>query len=691
MKKVYKIDKSRLYAQADYSAVLRDCRVKDYKLSRINTKEISVYGGEVCFFDPYNPSSYKPFTVRFRDGKYLPFSMLISTTGGDRVAFGGLDGGLNEATEWRLAFTDERDVVRLNAGEIVGTVINSGFGCICSRQDYRKYIQLIKESEGSFHPLDGAVNMEGSCCQLCNLKGLKLFVFNTGWGEGRYSTYLGFAADGELKGLIGDFGMVKHVRKPDCGITEDFEIEVSAEEVYIHDPKKSDAENGIIMHTSVIENTESGIAAKFNAYSRRGYAYHTSNQYDNALADYLRAIRIGKENPEQTNFIAHAWPLYDNAASICCDLGKTEQAIALYTEAKSTDSFYGGAYSGLIDIYRDAKSYEKALEVADEMVAVRPKDPISYLKRSEIYMACEEYEKAISDLNVLINTYKLNESILDKALCMHYLNNNEEALRVLDTYLLEGRASEVYYNIRADICLADNDFSSAYNAARNAFDVNPDYPATLEKLISLDGLLLNYKNVVRWASRYIMARPRTAYGYIVRADAYLNIGEYDSAVEDCVYLVQNIEASPRNYGTLVKTALIGNDVKLAKKYTKLLRKTDNAYYIYAVGLMLLYQKKYSRARRYLASALAINGDDVISATLVDYFIDSGDYANATAALNKYAQVADGEAAFIKSAKLILRQGGATAEYIFNEYVKKFLGGCEDKDLLEKAERYFKQL
>ncbi len=692
MKKVERIFKNRLFGEADYSAVLSGGDLSGYKLERVDCEPIEVSTGEVCFFDPYSPSGGKPFTVKFVKGKYRPFMMLVSTSNGKRVALAGLDGGFAQnSREWKLAFTDEREILKLrNPNEIVGTVIGSGFGALCDKKELNEFVKLVKDGEETFHPLDGAVNMDGSCAQVCDVKELKLPVFNTGWGEGTYKAFIGCDEKGTPTGVICDFAMVDYPPSEDTETVE-FEFDVGVEELYVPDPKKSDAENSILKYTGVIESADADMATLFNAYSRRGYSYHTSGKFDEALCDYLKAIAVGRSTIAETNFLAHAWSLYDNAASICRESGKTEEAVRLYEEAKNfSDTFYSGAYSGLIDIYRDGKEYRRALAVADEMAAVRPSDPTAYLKRSEIYMACEEYEKAVSDLDVLISTYKLNESILDKALCLTFLGRHKEALDVLDTYLLEGRASEVYYDIRAEICLADNNFSAAYNAARKAFDVNPDYPAALEKLIALDSLLFNFKNVVKWATRYIEGRPRTEYGYLVRAESYFKMGEYADAVTDYAYLIQHINDTPQYCCMLIRAALAEGNKKLAKKYIKQLRKTDDAYYIFAAGLALLEEKKYSRAERYIASALALKEDDAVIASLIDCFIESGDYEKAEAAMKKYAELADGEEVFLKHAEIACGRG-VPADAIEREYVARFLGGCNDEGLLEKVRGYFSGL
>ena len=427
------------------------------------------------------------------------------------------------------------------------------------------------------------------------------------------------------------------------------------------------------------------------AYARRGYSYHTAGRYAEALSDYLHAIELGKLPENRAEFPSHAWSLYDNAALIYRETGRTAQAVALYREAKNiSDTFYSGAYAGLIDIYRDNKEYLLALEIADEMVAARPQDPAAYIKRSEIYMESEEYEKAIVDLTTLIEKFKLSECILDKAVCLRLAGKPKEALSVLDSYLLDGRANEIYYNVRVGIDLADNNFAAAYIDARNAYDVNPDAPQTLERLIELDGLLLHFKNVVKWASRYIELRPQSEYGYSVRAEANMHLGEYADAVADYTKLVQSDKADPKYYALLIYAALCGGSKGTAKKYRKILRRLDNAYYIYSLGITLFFQHKNVRALRYLELAVALQEADIALSALIDCYLASGEYGQAERVMARYAEIADSEEAFIRYAR-IAKARGVSADDLANEYVHRYLCDCKDDGLLEKMRAYLRGL
>ncbi len=693
MKQVYHIRKSRLYASTDYSALLSGVVSSGCKLEKIDAGEITIDTGAVCFFDPYRAKPCEPFARRLPAGKYAAFMYRMQTEKGARIALMGLDGGnLRRAVQWELAFACEKELCKLQAQpNAVGTAIDSGLGALCDSSAFNAFSQVVEATKDTFHPLDGIAGMDGNCALVCSVKDIRLPVCSTGWGEGYYPSYFGIDADGAVCGIVCDFCVLPAAKKKESNETVTIETEGDETDAFVADPRKSDSENNILLYTGVIEGGRADSAHLLRAYSRRGYAYHKTGRYTEALADYLQAIDLGKQRENKAEFSKHAWSLYENAAGIYRETGQTDNAVALYREAcKLTDMFDGGAYVGLIDVYREAKDHAAALAAADEMVAARPHDPTAYIKRSEIFMACEEYEKALDDFTVLIDVFKLNECILEKALCLRHLGRAKEALAVLDGYLAEGRANEVYYGLRADIEMADNNMAAAYVDARNAFDANPDYPETLERLIEWDGLLFRRKNVVKWVSRYIALRPHAQYGYSVRADAYMKMGEYEEALADYLQLVRLSKDDPKHCALLIRAALCCGNKGLVKRYQKLLRRSSNAYYIYAAGLSLMQQRKFGRAQRYIASASMLIRSDIIVSSLIDCFVANGNFAKADAAMKEYAQLADGEEVFMKHA-LIAKARGIPAEAIEREYVHRYLGDCSDAVLTEKVHAYFASL
>ena len=99
------------------------------------------------------------------------------------------------------------------------------------------------------------------------------------------------------------------------------------------------------------------------------------------------------------------------------------------------------------------------------------------------------------------------------------------------------------------------------------------------------------------------------------------------------------------------------------------------------------EKKFARAERFFASALALRESDVILSELIDCFIASGKYDKAEGVLSKYATLADAEEVFVKHARIASARG-VSPETLTEEYVHRLLGDCKDAGMLEKVKAFF---
>lgn len=688
MKKAFHIPKRKLYGEIDYSAVLSYNALGGISFERRNLDETPVETGKVCFFDPYNISGVKPYMYTLPAGKARPFVLTVRSDFGERIAFAGLDcGNLHKAAVWKLAVCEEKDVLRLlPKGGTAGVYTGSGYGSVCDFATFGRFSRLVKESSGEFYPLDGFVARDGNFAEVCRMKDVELPVFCTGHGEGEYSAYIGLDENGEALGIICDFSLVKVPEKKSDKETVAFIFDVKAEDLYVPDPNKSEEENDIARYSAVIKDFADETDTLFGAYSKRGFAYHLAGKYEEALCDYLQAINLGSEDEAATDFRIHAWSLYENAAAIYRRFGKSENAVRLYEEALSVGLSVSGPYIGLIEIYSENKDYVKALEAANMMVAARPDDPSAYLMRSEVYTAREDYEEAVADMDVLIERYKLGETILDKATCLSLLSRHEEALAAVDSYLMDNRANEYYYEVRARIELKAGDFAAAYIDMRKAYDVNHGSKTALEMLAEADRKLFNFKNVIKWSSRYVYDYPESEYGYSVRADAYMRVGEYGEALKDYVILSART-GNERYMGLALKAAVYAGERGSAKKYLRALRKKGGAYWLYGLGVSAANSHKLGMASRLFATAFTMKEEDDILIALLENYIASGELEKAEAAIPTLAEIADAEDVFVMHCRIIALRGGDVSK-MKKDYVKNFLCGLGDAGLLASVDNFF---
>ncbi|OPX17648.1 hypothetical protein BXT86_05370 [candidate division WOR-3 bacterium 4484_100] len=106
--------------------------------------------------------------------------------------------------------------------------------------------------------------------------------------------------------------------------------------------------DGITLWSDVIEKYPS----MARLYNNRGIYYAQIQRYDEALADFNRALSLDK------NFIA----AYNNRGNVYASLGEVDRAITDFTEALKIDSSFADAYYNRAIAYFMKREFEHALQ-----------------------------------------------------------------------------------------------------------------------------------------------------------------------------------------------------------------------------------------------------------------------------------------------------------------------------------------
>jgi len=127
------------------------------------------------------------------------------------------------------------------------------------------------------------------------------------------------------------------------------------------------------------------------AYIYRGFAYRSSGKCEDASFDFTRAIKIAPDDP-----YVHEWYDYRGNAYGC--LGNYEDAIADFTKAVRINPDFSGAYSNRGNTYSSLGNYEDA--IADYTRAIRIDPYAHYYKNRGITKEdaglpyCSDYKRA---------------------------------------------------------------------------------------------------------------------------------------------------------------------------------------------------------------------------------------------------------------------------------------------------------
>ena len=155
-------------------------------------------------------------------------------------------------------------------------------------------------------------------------------------------------------------------------------------------------------------------ADKHNA---QGRDYYSNSDYQKAVEEYTKAIKIDSKNP--TYYNNRGWAYYDSN-----DYVNAEKD---FSDAIRLNPNYAYAYRGLARIYREDNpprnddaiknfieagkiscapggfhSYEYAIEVLNEALALNDNNAEAHNLRGQAYFNLEKYDEALDDFNIVI-------------------------------------------------------------------------------------------------------------------------------------------------------------------------------------------------------------------------------------------------------------------------------------------------
>jgi pentatricopeptide repeat protein len=137
------------------------------------------------------------------------------------------------------------------------------------------------------------------------------------------------------------------------------------------------------------------LAVNTNAYTLndRGSCYRRLEQFDNAIEDYLAAIKLD-------NSLAF---VYNNLASVYAKKGETEKALGYYDLAISKDVNYALAYNNKGSVLLENKEYDKASSVIEEALIVNNQYAPAYNNQGVMHHQLKRYNDAIAAFDTAIS------------------------------------------------------------------------------------------------------------------------------------------------------------------------------------------------------------------------------------------------------------------------------------------------
>ncbi len=149
------------------------------------------------------------------------------------------------------------------------------------------------------------------------------------------------------------------------------------------------------------KQTELGDA---EAYCNRGVVYAKKGQYDQAISDFTRALKI---NPK----LADA---YNNWGAAYAEKGQYDQAISDCTKALEINPNFAEAYNNRGVAYRDKGQYILAIDDLNRSLVINSDYALAYINRGRAHYLKGQYFNSMSDFTSAKNMgYKVPDKFLD--------------------------------------------------------------------------------------------------------------------------------------------------------------------------------------------------------------------------------------------------------------------------------------
>ncbi|MDR2906281.1 MAG: tetratricopeptide repeat protein [Helicobacteraceae bacterium] len=125
-----------------------------------------------------------------------------------------------------------------------------------------------------------------------------------------------------------------------------------------------------------------------NAYNYRGYMYYELQNYDQAIADYTKAIELDPDGRAL---------YYNNRGFAYNELKNYKQAIADFTKAIALNPENAPAYYSRGNAYNKLKNYKQAIADFTKAIELDPNHSFAYNNRAVAHYELKNYNKARKD------------------------------------------------------------------------------------------------------------------------------------------------------------------------------------------------------------------------------------------------------------------------------------------------------
>ncbi len=259
------------------------------------------------------------------------------------------------------------------------------------------------------------------------------------------------------------------------------------------------------------------------AYVGRGLMLDSLSRFDEAAADYTKAIELDPEN----------LGAYFNRAGLYRKQGELDKSLADYTtylEMNPTDT---DAYFARADTYIEQGDYDKALADYNQVIRIDPNLPTAYVGRGLFYENTGHHDEALQDYQHALQLDPRNAEA-HTGMGNYYSNKGKlvEALAEYNRAVELNPQDAVAYLSRGAIYEAQKEFDKAIADYKQATSIDPKYNDAYYNLGYVYQLQGKSDLALEAFTQTISLEPTYRVAYHDRALLYAQMGKVPEASAD---------------------------------------------------------------------------------------------------------------------------------------------------------------
>ena len=196
------------------SAFVDGTRVKQYeyelRFSLLEMGKIKIPSGYVIACDPIVMYGRDEFTQKFPIGQFpVQLSIVKINNANERVAYSRIKFSDNDVVRWEFALCPGQDALPINGGKSYCFSVDAGLAVFIDKEA-KDVFNKKEHSEWEKVFIDKRLDNQQLYREyyMHEFDGFNMAAFETGVGDGCYSTYIGYDAQGLPCRLLADFAFV---------------------------------------------------------------------------------------------------------------------------------------------------------------------------------------------------------------------------------------------------------------------------------------------------------------------------------------------------------------------------------------------------------------------------------------------------------------------------------------------------